>query len=107
VRFELDPKDVEQVLRDVVRRVRPPQGLDDSPRDLQTAVLSHLRLNGLPALSRVRGDDPLRYLLRMAKNFYRSRVRAHKRAAERARKALKALSALADVQEERDDPLTD
>jgi excisionase family DNA binding protein len=110
MRFDLDPEDVERVLRDVVRSVRVPQGLDDSPEDLRTQAGSHLRRHGLPALARVRGEDPLRYLRRMVKNFYRSRGRAHKRAAERARKArkaFKALSDLADVQEARDAPLTD
>jgi hypothetical protein len=107
VRFELDPKDVERVLREVVQSVRAPQGLPDSPEDLQTQAFSHLWLNGLPALSRVRGGDPRRYLRRIVRNFYRSQGRAH---ARRARD-LDAINALADVppsaSDESDAALTD
>jgi hypothetical protein len=91
--FELDPEDLQRVLRQVVRSVRTPRGLLDLPQDLQTEAVTHLRLNGLPALSRVREDDPRRYLRRMVRNFYRSRGRAH---ARRARD-LDTINALADV----------
>jgi hypothetical protein len=105
--FQLDPEDEQRVLRQVVRSVRPPQGLRDSPQNLQTQAFLHLQLNGLPALSRVRGDDPLRYLRRMVRNFYRSRVRDQARA---DRRDLQAISDLGDVQappQESDDALTD
>jgi hypothetical protein len=103
VRFELDSEDLARVFHDVVWSVRPPTGLDDSLEDLQSEAVLYLLQHGLPALRRVRDKDPLPYLRRMTRNFYRDRGRARTRAAARA---LTALPALVDLQEKRDDPLT-
>ena len=80
VAFTFDPEDVARLLRTAVRSVRVPSGLGDSREDLRAEAYVHLWRNGVPALARVRRTDPLRYLRRMTKTFYRAMGRAKARA---------------------------